>query len=338
MASSRTIGGNAETFTQSVHSTEDHSGVPGLPVTGFQILDNTISGFSDIATALADADTHTVFLKPGTYSFPVGTGILIPAGKQLIGLLGVNNILQSGISKPDLRPTGTISIGQPWIRMFDQSACKNIEINGTSGGPGGTTTEAIGPLNVGDFIWLDGISVLNWGQSGAVLASGIKAGRGRYIQCRAVSSRGSGWNIVTGGTEDGPTIYDSCVASSSTTGDGFKIAASTQNIRMYGCSAIANTSGHGFHHLVGGGTQNVQLNSCWARANIDGFRWTGGGGDGTYLTYCYAHSNSGWGFNMLGAANTLRGLVHSCTGRNNPSGNFTFPGGGWSSFGNSNAS
>lgn len=98
--------------------------VAGGGATYYQILDSTATAV-DIQTALNDADTYVVFLKPGSYALGANN-ISIPAQKSLVGLGGVYQGTGAGA---DL--TITVNATQR-VQMADSSRLENLKLRFSS--------------------------------------------------------------------------------------------------------------------------------------------------------------------------------------------------------------
>ncbi len=142
--------------------------VAGGGATYYQILDSTATA-SDINTALADAATFVVFLKPGSYALGANN-ISVPAQKALVGLGGVYQGTGAGA---DL--TITVNATQR-VQMGHSSRLQNLKLRFSSTSTAGnemieTITNdgvVIRGVNVDGSAVGAGVGIVSWAILGAV--------------------------------------------------------------------------------------------------------------------------------------------------------------------------
>jgi hypothetical protein len=312
-------------LSTTTHGTINHQGLAGIPPLYSQVLDST-STLSDINTALADSNTHIVYLKPGNYNHPFAQ-ITVPAGKQLIGLTSVMGDVGGTLDytrMPVLRPNTQLSA--PFITVQPHGKVKDIYVTGESGGPGSASAYAITQGSFTDPIWLENVHVRNWGFIGTVAADSFVVGRGRFVHCQSQLGKGVGFRALNTGSFQQATIFEGCQAYTSS-GHGFRISDGPNHI-FFNCQAEAN-GGDGFY-IDYNSASLIRFTHCWAESNNNGWNWPGSSASwGCGIYECTATGNTLWGFITTTAAGSLRAQFHDNMGGLNGSGNFSI-GSGWS--------
>ena len=286
------------------HASIDHTGLTGIPETGFVVLDSTAT-MSDINTAINTSGVETVYLRPGQYTFTAFTPINIPDGKNLIGLRTQAGSVSASAQVYWLMnvsfTSSIINSGGSGVTV------KNISIHRGSGNwNNGTMLSFSGSSD--DITILENIYIRSFNTGSA--SAGPAVGVSGYCYLR---------NVIVD-TCDDSTLYSIQWIGSNTN----KVMSTIEN-----CSVIASGSGTGHSAFYIDG-EHIMVKNCLAHNNSGyGFRFTNNfhgmllsckatsngnfgfyqntvGGEGTSIIFCTAFANQG-GYNTSGVSPTDSG-------------------------------